>query len=656
MYNNQRKKGINVPTKKEFRGYYALHKLDKHLGYKVGPAEHSLDLAKMNPEIRCTSEILFARDVTRACRIGNYITFFRLARKATYLQACLMHAHFAKIRTKALAALHGGLQKNHGIPIAHVVDWLGMEEDVEGLLEYHGFVLKKYEELYMVKEGPFLNGEVDFPTKCAKLVHLKKSKRIIDDVYFKDEQMTELNGETSMGQGILPQTETTIVQAGAPGFSKSKLIVENTAPQTEVGKSLENEASKIILCHKNEVANEKMKLIGTVTMGQTDLLASRWLLSKLVGSGEENDEVVVSSSHLSIWKKWINRNSSSRKWVNRNSSSEACCLFVIREAMFVHKQPFAYDDIFAGASCIMFLVSKSIPWEIQRVRLQNLLMSVPSGSSLPLLMVVDDEYKEEAADPLATIIKRLGLYDVDKTRVNLFSVVFLVDGEHFGFFDDDKLREGLQWLANCSPLQPSLFLVKTYGPVSSYVRSSLRILDKCNASETGPDSCILAFNKALDQLVEEILTAASTNPICWPCPEVELLEKSSRERKMANMFLPSVGWSSPARIEPLIRALKGCKLPIFSDDLPFLSQDLLPGDVVSIGRSSGPSGEEKSVPADMLLLDGSALANEAILTGKSTPQWKVSIAGCGSDSKLSIKQDKSHILFGGTINIAAHSR
>ena len=135
------------------------------------------------------------------------------------------------------------------------------EEDVEGLLEYHGFVLKKYEELYMVKEGPFLNGEVDFPTKCAKLVHLKKSKRIIDDVYFEDEQMTELNGETSMGQGILPQTETTIVQAGAPGFSNSKLMVENTAPQTEVGKSLENEASKIILCHKNEVASEKMKLI-----------------------------------------------------------------------------------------------------------------------------------------------------------------------------------------------------------------------------------------------------------------------------------------------------------------------------------------------------------------------------------------------------------
>lgn len=76
--------------------------------------------------------------------------------------------------------------------------------------------------------------------------------------------------------------------------------------------------------------------------------------------------------------------------------------------------------------------------------------------------------------------------------------------------------------------------------------------------------------------------------------------------------------------------------------------DLLPGDVVSIGRNSGPNGEDKAVPADMLILAGSAIVNEAILTGESTPQWKVSITGRGIEEKLSIKRDKSHVLFGGT--------
>ncbi|GAB2291509.1 Probable manganese-transporting ATPase pdr2 [Dionaea muscipula] len=76
--------------------------------------------------------------------------------------------------------------------------------------------------------------------------------------------------------------------------------------------------------------------------------------------------------------------------------------------------------------------------------------------------------------------------------------------------------------------------------------------------------------------------------------------------------------------------------------------DLLPGDVVSIGRSSGLNGEDKSVPADMLLVAGSAIVNEAILTGESTPQWKVSISGRGFEERLSVKRDKAHVLFGGT--------
>ncbi|CAH8303974.1 unnamed protein product [Eruca vesicaria subsp. sativa] len=86
-----------------------------------------------------------------------------------------------------------------------------------------------------------------------------------------------------------------------------------------------------------------------------------------------------------------------------------------------------------------------------------------------------------------------------------------------------------------------------------------------------------------------------------------------------------------------------------------LGTDLLPGDVVSIGRpSTHTGGEDKTVPADMLLLVGSAIVNEAILTGESTPQWKVAVAGEGSDKKLSIKRDKNHVLFGGT-KILQHS-
>uniref|UniRef100_A0A7I4D7E7 Cation-transporting ATPase n=1 Tax=Physcomitrium patens TaxID=3218 RepID=A0A7I4D7E7_PHYPA len=82
--------------------------------------------------------------------------------------------------------------------------------------------------------------------------------------------------------------------------------------------------------------------------------------------------------------------------------------------------------------------------------------------------------------------------------------------------------------------------------------------------------------------------------------------------------------------------------------------DLIPGDVVSIGRPVGVGSEERTVPADMLLIAGSVIANEALLTGESTPQWKGSISSREPDERLSIRRDKNHVLFGGT-KILQHS-
>lgn len=189
MYDDLRKSGNSCACEAEFRGYYALLKLDKHPGYVVEPAELSLDLAKMTPEMRNAPEVQFARKVARACRLGNYLAFFRLARDATYLQACLMHAHFSKLRSHAMASLHSGLQRNQGIPLLQVEDWVAMEgEDIEALVEYHGFSLKNYEELYMVKEGPFLNNSRDFQTCRSKLVEEKRSQKVRDDVLSSGQQ------------------------------------------------------------------------------------------------------------------------------------------------------------------------------------------------------------------------------------------------------------------------------------------------------------------------------------------------------------------------------------------------------------------------------------------------------------------------------------
>ncbi len=74
---------------------------------------------------------------------------------------------------------------------------------------------------------------------------------------------------------------------------------------------------------------------------------------------------------------------------------------------------------------------------------------------------------------------------------------------------------------------------------------------------------------------------------------------------------------------------------------------LLPGDVVSIGRPSGAAADRIVVPADLLLLSGSCIATEALLTGESAPQWK-SAAPSAGDEVLSMKRHRQHVVFGGT--------
>lgn len=74
------------------------------------------------------------------------------------------------------------------------------------------------------------------------------------------------------------------------------------------------------------------------------------------------------------------------------------------------------------------------------------------------------------------------------------------------------------------------------------------------------------------------------------------------------------------------------------------TDELLPGDIVSVVRQK----DDSPVPGDMVVLDGSCIANEAMLSGESTPQLKEPITGREPEDVFSYVEDRNNILFGGT--------
>lgn len=76
------------------------------------------------------------------------------------------------------------------------------------------------------------------------------------------------------------------------------------------------------------------------------------------------------------------------------------------------------------------------------------------------------------------------------------------------------------------------------------------------------------------------------------------------------------------------------------------TDELLPGDLVSVTRTS----EESAIPCDLLLLDGTAIVNEAMLSGESTPLLKESIKLRPEEEFLQPEgMDKNSLLHGGTM-------
>lgn len=92
------------------------------------------------PKVFASGHVQFALRCVSAYHQGDYVKYFVLATQADYLQACLLHTHFSKLRRKALTIISKAFTSKESLAAADLARWLAIEapDELTDLLETYG--------------------------------------------------------------------------------------------------------------------------------------------------------------------------------------------------------------------------------------------------------------------------------------------------------------------------------------------------------------------------------------------------------------------------------------------------------------------------------------------------------------------------------------
>lgn len=97
MYHDLRLKNERCPNEPEFRAYIVLLNLND--------SNFLWEVKQLPNEVQKSPEIKFAISIFLAIENNNYVQFFKLVRRTTYLNACILLRYFTQVRARALATI-----------------------------------------------------------------------------------------------------------------------------------------------------------------------------------------------------------------------------------------------------------------------------------------------------------------------------------------------------------------------------------------------------------------------------------------------------------------------------------------------------------------------------------------------------------------------
>ncbi|XP_064632877.1 germinal-center associated nuclear protein-like [Lineus longissimus] len=173
-YDLENKQGIRCPNEAEFRGYMILMNLNE--------GDTLREVQQLPDEIRTSPAVKFAVETYHALDSNNYIRFFKLVKKVTFLQACIMHRYFNQVRHKALRIMLKALHKRTQYPVEDLVRQLAFEEseDAAYFCEEHG--LDAQDGVVMLNKSDYITPEAIGTFRRAETVIESKLQVSVGEV------------------------------------------------------------------------------------------------------------------------------------------------------------------------------------------------------------------------------------------------------------------------------------------------------------------------------------------------------------------------------------------------------------------------------------------------------------------------------------------
>lgn len=238
LYKDLESKGVFCPNEAEFRSYIVLMNLNG--------GDCLREVQQLRFDIRESKQVRFVVKVHQSLNANNYVRFFKLVKRASFLQAAILHRYFVQVRTSALQVMCKSYTANTQIPIGDLVEQLSFEDEIQAQEFFQHFGIEISNQFVFLNPKSFIKPEAEFKLKRAiRIVEIKMIEPL----------------EEIINGGPL---EKLVVEEPTPSFDKEgkfrlQLYMQHPPEEPEVCEKTERADEEFVNNIAEKVLNETCK-------------------------------------------------------------------------------------------------------------------------------------------------------------------------------------------------------------------------------------------------------------------------------------------------------------------------------------------------------------------------------------------------------------